>query len=309
MSVAHRMADPLAEGADHRHEGIAGALSRAGTYSMSLGDEVVTGWHSHDLHQLVYALEGVAEVETDTARYLLPPQQAMWIPAGIEHCTTLTRANVMTVVFDPAMGLPAGDRVRVLAAAPVVREMIRYAHRWPFSRTSSDPLADSFFDVLGRLVIEWFEHETPLCLPTTSDPLVAAAMDFTNEHLADVSLGEVCAAVGTSERSLRRAFVAAAGIPWSRYLQESQLLKAMALLAEQGQSVLSISLTVGFGSVSSFNRAFRRFTGETPIAYRQRTRVSHLPEGAGDEGSKQALREWSHLASRPSVVPARRRTA
>ena len=233
----------------------------------------------------------------------------MWIPAGIEHCTTLTRANVMTVVFDPAMGLPAGDRVRVLAAAPVVREMIRYAHRWPFSRTSSDPLAAAFFDVLGRLVIEWFDHEMPLCLPTTSDPLVAAAMDFRNEHLADVTLGEVCAAVGASERSLRRAFAVGAGIPWSRYLQESQLLKAMALLAEQNQSVLSIALSVGFGSVSSFNRAFRRFTGETPVAYRQATRASHLPESRDDEGSKQALGEWSHRASRPSVVPAHRRTA
>ena len=68
MSVPHRMADPLAEGADSRHDGKAGAWSRAGTYSMNLGDEVVTGWHSHDLHQLVYALEGAAEVETETAR-------------------------------------------------------------------------------------------------------------------------------------------------------------------------------------------------------------------------------------------------
>ena len=60
-----------------------------------------------------------------------------------------------------------------------------------------------------------------LYLPTTSDPLVAAAMDFTNEHLADVSLADVCAAVGASERSLRRAFAAAAGLPWSRYCKRA----------------------------------------------------------------------------------------
>jgi AraC-like DNA-binding protein len=92
-------------------------------------------------------------------------------------------------------------------------------------------------------------------------------------------------------------------------LKESQLLKAMALLADQSQSVFGIALSVGFGSESSFNRAFRRFTGETPMAYRRRTRVSHLLECADDEGSKQALREWSHLASRPRVDHARRRTA
>ncbi len=37
------------------------------TYSMSLGDEVVTGWHSHDLYQLAYALEGVADVISPSA--------------------------------------------------------------------------------------------------------------------------------------------------------------------------------------------------------------------------------------------------
>ena len=34
---------------------------------MSLGDEVVTGWHSHDLYQLAYALEGVADVISPSA--------------------------------------------------------------------------------------------------------------------------------------------------------------------------------------------------------------------------------------------------
>jgi AraC-like DNA-binding protein len=276
---------------------------------MHPGDELLTGWHSHDLHQLIYAVEGIAEVETATARYLLPPQQAAWIPAGIAHSTTLARADLVTVFFDPSMGLPAGDRVRVLAAAPVIREMIRYARRWPISRTSWDPLADPFFDVLAALVIEWLDHESPLCLPTSRDPLVAAAMDYTNEHLADVGVADVCAAVGTSERSLRRAFVAATGMPWSRYLQESRVLRAMALLTEDEASILDIALTVGFDSVSAFNRAFRRYTGETPMAYRQGTRVSQTAECADDEGLMRVLREYSHEAVRPTVAPARRRTA
>jgi AraC-like DNA-binding protein len=83
----------------------------------------------------------------------------------------------------------------------------------------------------------------------------------------------------------------------------------MALLAEQGDSVL-IALTVGFDSVSSFNRTFRRFTGDTPMAYRRRTMgARQIPELTDGEGSMQGLRDRSHVAVRPSVVPARRRTA
>jgi AraC-like DNA-binding protein len=244
--------------------------ARAGTYPFEVGDETVTGWHFHDLHQLEYAFQGVAQVETVNARYLQPPQQAVWIPAGVEHCTTLTRVKTMSVFFDPAMGLAAGDRVRILAVAPVIREMILYARRWPIHRTANDPAADAFFAALANLVVEQLDHEMPLCLPTTQDPLVAAAMQYTREHLQDVTMGRVCTAVGASERTLRRAFAAAAGMPWRRYVLESRLLAAMAMLSEPGPTVLAISGAVGFQSVSAFTRAFRRYAGEAPAAYRRR---------------------------------------
>jgi hypothetical protein len=93
---------------DHR-DVRGGSPAWAGTYPFEVGAEVVTGWHSHDLHQLEHAFEGVAQVETATARYLLPPQQAIWIPAGVEHCTTLTRVRTVSAFFEPAPE-PAPDR-------------------------------------------------------------------------------------------------------------------------------------------------------------------------------------------------------
>src|SRR6476646_3832148 len=145
MAVSARTVNSLTEAANARHESIADAQVRAGTYSLELGDEVMTGWHAHEFHQLEYAVEGVAEVETATARYLLPPRQALWIPAGVEHSSTLTHVKAVSVFFHPAMDLPAGDRVRILAVAPLLREMILYARRWPLSRTTPDQVADVFF--------------------------------------------------------------------------------------------------------------------------------------------------------------------
>jgi AraC-like DNA-binding protein len=247
-----------------------GGTAAAGTYAFEVGEEVVTGWHFHDLHQLEYAFEGVAQVETATARFLLPPQQAVWIPAGIEHCTTLSRVRTLSVFFDPKIGLEAGDRVRVLPASPVIREMILHARRWPIGRPVGETLADIFFRTLGQLVVEELDLEMPLSLPTSREPVVAAAMAFTSDHLDDVTLGELCLAVGTSERSLRRAFLIETGMSWRQYLLESRLLKAMALLSEPGGGVLSVATAVGFQSANGLTRAFRRYTGETPYSYRQR---------------------------------------
>jgi AraC-like DNA-binding protein len=247
----------------------AGAPVRAGTFVYD-GPDVTTGWHSHDMHQIEYAFEGVAEVETATTHHLLPPQQAVWIPAGLAHRTTLKRVRSGAVFFDPAMVPGAGDRVRILAATPLLREMILFATRWPIDRPTTDRVGDVYFEALAELVAEWLEHEAPLSLPTSTDPLVRAVMDYTNAHLDDVTVARVCAAVGVSERGLRRKFGSVTGLTWREYLLQSRLLRAMALLAEPGRSVVDVSTAVGFESVSAFTRAFGRLTGETPTTYRRR---------------------------------------
>ena len=80
----------------------AGRPVRAGTFAYD-GHDLVTGWHTHDLHQVEYALLGFVEVETAAAHYLLPPQQAAWIPAGLPHQSTLKRVRSVSVFFEPAM--------------------------------------------------------------------------------------------------------------------------------------------------------------------------------------------------------------
>jgi AraC-like DNA-binding protein/mannose-6-phosphate isomerase-like protein (cupin superfamily) len=250
----------------------AGSPVQAGAWPED-GDDLVAMWHTHELHQLLYAFEGVAEVESDGSHHLLPPQQAAWIPAGLPHQTTLRRVRTVAVFFEPSMFAAHDDRVRVLSAAAPVREMIVYAARWRIDRPASDPIADAFFTALALLTAEWLETaETPLRLPTSTVPVVAALMRHTQEHLADVDERALCAAVGISERSLRRTFRAATGTSWSEYRTTSRVLRAMTVLAEHDRSILDTATAVGFESLSGFDRAFRRLTGERPVDYRRRIR-------------------------------------
>jgi AraC-like DNA-binding protein len=276
MTVSARPAnDPLVAANIGMVDMREGMPARAGTFAYE-GDDHVTGGHTHDLHQIEYAFQGVVEVETEAAHYLLPPQQAVWIPAGLAHRTTLKRVRTVSVFFDPEMVPNADDRARILAAAPVIREMIVYGVRWPINRPASDTVADAFFEALAQLTLDWLDHETPLCLPTSTDPVVAAAMAHTNAHLDEVTARHVSRAVGMSERTLRRAFSATTGMTWRQYLLESRLLRAMALLAEPGPTVLDVATSVGFDSVSAFTRAFGRYTGETPTAYRRRVTATSV---------------------------------
>jgi AraC-like DNA-binding protein len=247
----------------------AGSRQTAGSYTYE-GDELVSTWHAHDLHQLEYAFHGTVEVETATAHFLLPPQQAAWIPSGVEHRTTIrTTVRTISVFFESALVADPGERVRIVAVPPVLREMMIYSGRWPIDRSVSDPVGDAYFVALGRLVSEALDSESPLFLPASSDPVLAAALAWTREHLPTATMGDVARHVGLSERSLRRHFGAGLGMSWRSYVVQARLLRAMALLAEPGPSVLHVAGAVGFESLSSFNRAFRERTGVTPSAYRK----------------------------------------
>lgn len=247
-----------------------GGRATAGSYLYE-GDGLITGWHSHEVHQIEYAMHGVVEVETDSAHYLLPPQQAAWIPVGLEHQAVMSPdVKTVAVMFDPELIPEAGGRARIIAVSPLIREMMIYALRWPMNRASGDPVSDGFFRTLAQLVSEALDHEAPLSLPTSAHPIVAAALAYTKEHLDSVTADEVSRAVAVSERTLRRLFQDSLGFSWRTYLLHARMLRAMALLAAPGQSVQATSSAVGFESLSSFTRSFTQFCGETPSAYRKR---------------------------------------
>jgi transcriptional regulator GlxA family with amidase domain len=62
----------------------------------------------------------------------------------------------------------------------------------------------------------------------------------------------------------------------------ARILRALALLAEPGPSVLDVSTAVGFDNVSAFSRAFAQHCGETPSAYRRR--ITAAPANTGLRG-------------------------
>ena len=250
----------------------------AGSYAYD-GGALVTGWHAHEVHQIEYAIGGVVEVETPAGHYLVPPQQAIWLPAGLEPATHLNGdVTTLSVLFDP--GLIAGhrDRARILAVSPLMREMLLHSLRWPLADSAADPRAERFFLALADVVVDALAAETPLLLPTSDDPLVSSAMRYTRDHLATITIEEVSRHVAVSERTLRRMFTGAVGLSWREYLTSARMLRAMTLLATRGQSVSSTAAAVGFDSQGSFTRAFTQFSGETPSSYRSRVRQNDEPD-------------------------------
>lgn len=82
------------------------------------------------------------------------------------------------------------------------------------------------------------------------------------------SVRETAAQLGIAERRLRRQ-LQALGLSHSDLLQQCQRLAAERLLADGTLSLKEVADRVGFSSVSTFHRAFRRWAGVTPATWRE----------------------------------------
>jgi len=83
-----------------------------------------------------------------------------------------------------------------------------------------------------------------------------------------VSLSDVAAELGYSERGLRRQ-LDQSGTSYRKLLDQVREQRARALLCGSTQPIKAIAGALGFQSSSNFARSFKRWTGLTPKAFRE----------------------------------------
>jgi len=105
------------------------------------------------------------------------------------------------------------------------------------------------------------------------------ARDAMDRHYAEpLDIPTLAKTALVSEAHFIRVFRATFGETPHRYLQRRRVERAMALLRESDSSVTEICLDVGFTSLGTFSRTFRRIMGMAPSEYRERA----VPFGAPD---------------------------
>jgi AraC family transcriptional regulator, regulatory protein of adaptative response / DNA-3-methyladenine glycosylase II len=99
--------------------------------------------------------------------------------------------------------------------------------------------------------------------------LIGAAMAGIEEHaLSSARVGDLAAALGVSERHLRRVTESELGVSPIELAQTQRLLLAKRLLRDTALSLTDIAYASGFGSVRRFNALFKSRYGLNPRAVR-----------------------------------------
>jgi AraC family transcriptional regulator len=106
-------------------------------------------------------------------------------------------------------------------------------------------------------------------MPTNRD-LLDVVREIRRRRSDGAQLNELAARAGWSAFHLHRAFRAMVNATPKQYALRLRLQQAATRLLSSDASVLNVALDTGFNSHEVFTRAFRRYFGVTPAAYRAR---------------------------------------
>jgi AraC-like DNA-binding protein/mannose-6-phosphate isomerase-like protein (cupin superfamily) len=242
---------------------------KAGVSISTLAWEYAPGFqvdeHGHGADQLIFATHGVMEVASDQSLWLIPPNFAIWIPAGTLHSIRMPGAcSMRTLYFRAGLVRRLPKVCSVLHVAPLLRELI--VHTVGIGQLSARrPLQRALRDV----ILSQLEAASPvpvsIRLPLDSRALAVAQALM--RGLADrPTLQELARRAAISVRTVERVFRAEVGMDFEAWRRQVRLMRGIELLAA-GSSVKEAAFAIGYRQPSAFVTTFRQTMGSTPKAW------------------------------------------
>lgn len=221
--------------------------------------------HFHDRDQLVYASRGVMTVRTRNGTWVVPPQRAVWIPAGTPHTITMSGFVAMRTLYlksHLANGLPRD--CCVINVSTLLKELILYACTVRALKKSVKWQMHLVAVILHQLEAA---QTIPLQLPHLTDPRLVRIAEILMSDPRDArTLAQLCKGTGAGKRSVERLFQQETGMTFGTWRQQLRLMQGMRLLAE-GAKVTHAALESGYSTPSAFASMFRKALGITPSSY------------------------------------------
>jgi AraC-like DNA-binding protein len=118
-----------------------------------------------------------------------------------------------------------------------------------------------------------------------SDPAVGKALALMHARLTEPWTVEgLASTVGLSRSAFAARFHELVGEPPLQYLSRWRMVKAGQLLGDSDHPLVEVAARVGYTSGPAFNKAFKRWAGQGPGAYRRTRRTGPPARGSGARG-------------------------
>lgn len=214
-------------------------------------------FHTHNEDQLLFTFRGVILVETNSRKYLVPPERLLWIPAGAKHeLTFLTKTESKSLYFRTAPDKT--QLIRVLGTTKLLKTLLESS----FDLALPADVRKQIGTVILLLLKDARPISSELSMPATEIFLrTSQKMILENKWQLDADdfAQEACLHKATFLRHFQRDV----GMNFRAWKCLLRLSVALAYL-NSGLSVKSTALRLQYACESNFVESFKKVFGMTP---------------------------------------------
>ncbi|MEQ1961888.1 helix-turn-helix transcriptional regulator [Xenorhabdus khoisanae] len=225
-----------------------------------------SGFHQHDMGQLLFTRQGCIKITLAHQISILPPTRVAWIPPKTQH-----RAEMRGSVGYRSIYLNTSETE--LISTHLIPTHSEVLEATPLLQAILERIAISSFDSAwhqgkgANLLMVFFDEirearREPTLLPLPFDRRLAR---LSLEQLPP-PLHTLTTYIGASEKTITRIFHRETGMNYQQWRQQWRLVKAIELLA-QDKPLSYVAQELGFANDSAFVTFFRKTMGRPPREY------------------------------------------
>jgi len=218
--------------------------------------------HDHERDQLLYAASGTMRIRTERHAWIIPPDRALYMPAGVSHSLVMRSPVEMRTLYIARRDHAALPHQPVtFLASPLLRALVLALLDEPVAYGPKSRAAR-----ISALILDEIARASPLALsiPMPSDRrLLRLCEAVIEEPASPATLDDWADESGASRRTLARLFQSECGLTFTAWRQRVRFHAAMELLS-RGEPVAAVARASGYRSSSAFAAAFRAVVGASP---------------------------------------------
>ena len=235
--------------------------------------------HLHKELEIIYVRHGKSVAYADKNSYLLNPgDMFISFPNQVHYYKTIEQGEYMVLIFSPDIlyGLSAeisnsipdknyfsSSEIREINT--VVDNIYSASGKYKYSAISG------YLNVVMSLVLPRLTLKT---VDKENNSAFINIIDFcTHNFKEELTLDFVAEKLHLSKYYISRLINKKLGQNFNEYINNLRITESCNLLRETDEKIADISEEVGFGTIRSFNRAFKLVMTVSPLEYRTRNKA------------------------------------
>lgn len=224
--------------------------------------------HWHIESELIFAEKGSAEVMTDNNLYGLSEGYCVFIRSGAVHYIKAESDSVISVMKIDSQ-LISAEFGTLAPICPLLENKYDVSDTFEKIRQEISN-GEKYYEVICSglalaLTAEIFRSEkTSSAENSSGSGAYKKLLRLISERFADITFDEAAEIMCFSKPYFSKYFRRMSGMTFSEYLNIVRVSEAVKMLSKGGMSAGETAVAAGFGTIRSFNRVFKQYTGFTP---------------------------------------------